>query len=211
MINSWDDVSARICLLSMGLCMDFLCEKRITQVTMYLLHMRFTYLPKDNQQGCSGISNWLSLRCLETWMHHVTLVWWSIFRFMFFTWQLACKLDTVEGKCFYWFIAFKFCCHVRRWVKLSVLISCIASTSLPAKYVPQLAVFYQLVYFSGLIIHADAISLEVHRHNCVSMKTINHLDAHTHTHIHIYIYDNIVCKIIFSALNTSLTLHRRLK
>ena len=55
-------------------------KKRIGQVTSDLLYMIFIYYTKDNQQGSSRLSNWLSLRCLGPWMNHLPPVWWSTFR-----------------------------------------------------------------------------------------------------------------------------------
>ena len=36
---------------------------------------------KDNQQGCSGLSNWFSMRCLVPGMNHLSPVWWPTFMF----------------------------------------------------------------------------------------------------------------------------------
>ena len=63
---------------------DNLYEKRIGQVTSDLLYMRFTYYTKDNQQGCSRLSNRFSLWCLGPWMK----IWYGADGF------------------FYWFLVF---------------------------------------------------------------------------------------------------------
>ena len=61
----------------------YLYEKRIGQVTSDLFYMRFPYYTKDNQQGCSTLSNWFSLRCLGPWLTYLPIteplfVWWSV-------------------------------------------------------------------------------------------------------------------------------------
>ena len=63
-------------------------KKRIGQVTSDLLYMRFTYYTKDNQQGCSRLSNWFPLRCWGPWMYHLPTVLWSTFwlRFLIVSW-----------------------------------------------------------------------------------------------------------------------------
>ena len=71
-----------------------LFEKRIGQVTMDFLCIRFAYLIKDNQQECSGLSNWFSLRCLGMWMDHLPPAWWPIFRLCF--WERICVFKLVE-------------------------------------------------------------------------------------------------------------------
>ena len=55
-------------------------KKRIGQVTLDLLYIRFTYYTKGNQQGFSRLSNCFSLRCLGPWMNHLPPVWWPTFR-----------------------------------------------------------------------------------------------------------------------------------
>ena len=62
-------------------------KKRIGQVTSDLPYTRFTYYTKDNQQGCSRLSNGFSLRCLRPWMNYLPPVWWSTFRFRFLIWN----------------------------------------------------------------------------------------------------------------------------
>ena len=52
-------------------------KKRIGQVTSDLLYMRFTYYTKNNQQGCSGLSNCFSLCCLRPLMNQLPPVRWS--------------------------------------------------------------------------------------------------------------------------------------
>ena len=71
--------------------------------------MRFTYYTKDNQQGCTRLSNCLSLRCLGPWMNHLPSVWWHAFRFRFFIvswcekliwWRVIFLLITCPFSCF---------------------------------------------------------------------------------------------------------------
>ena len=61
----------------------FTKKKCIGQVTSDLLYIRFTYYTKDNQQGCSRLSNGFSMWCLRPWMNHLPPIWWSTFRFRF--------------------------------------------------------------------------------------------------------------------------------
>ena len=67
----------------MFLCTEVLFEKLIGQVNKDILYHIFIYQTNDNQQGCSRLSNWFSLRCLGPWMNYLPPVWWSTFRFSF--------------------------------------------------------------------------------------------------------------------------------
>ena len=82
-LSMWDNFSAHIHLPRLFLSMDYLYKKCFGQVTSDLLDMRFAYNTKDNQQGCSRLSNWFSLWCMGPWMNHLPPVWWSTFRFRF--------------------------------------------------------------------------------------------------------------------------------
>ena len=65
--------------------LSFWKKKRIGHVTSTsdLLYMKFIYYAKHYQQGFSRLSNWFPLWCFGPWMSHLSLVWWSTFRFRF--------------------------------------------------------------------------------------------------------------------------------
>ena len=44
---------------------------------------RTSSIIKGNQQRCSRLSNWFSLRRLRPWMNHLPPVWWLTIRFRF--------------------------------------------------------------------------------------------------------------------------------
>ena len=75
----------------MFLSTDYLFEKKIQleEVTSDLPYKRLIYYSKDNQQGCSRLSNLFSLQCLGPWMNHLPPVWWSTcrFRIVIFSWR----------------------------------------------------------------------------------------------------------------------------
>ena len=100
-------VSAFIHLPRMFLFTNFLFEKRIGQVAMDLLYIRFTYQIKTSQQECSKLANWSSVLCLGPWTKQLPFVhvWWSTFRFMLLN-DMLCKFGSVERNfllisCFY--------------------------------------------------------------------------------------------------------------
>ena len=51
----------------------------------------FTCYIKDNQQGCSRLSNWFSLWRLGPWMNHFPPAWYPTFSAHSLQWELVCK------------------------------------------------------------------------------------------------------------------------
>ena len=74
MINVWNTVSALNDLSRKSQSTDYHSPKRIGQIIMDLLYIKFTYQTKYNEQEWYRLSNHFSLRCLGPWMNHLPTV-----------------------------------------------------------------------------------------------------------------------------------------
>ena len=98
MVYVWDTVSPRMFLST-----EVLLQKLIGQVNKDIPCNVFIYQTNDNQQWCSRLSNWYSLRCLGPCMNHLPPVWWSTFRFSFLNESWCVRLIQWRGIS-HWFL-----------------------------------------------------------------------------------------------------------